>query len=627
MLTDDRYTVLTRLVEDPAQATEAVWPDAIVSLPFAVTPEINQGTAGAQFPGVLGPGAIPPPARLGSEMLHYTWRLEEVTLRDVTDEADKLSGPGTPPAGQLAAQWQLPRDGVGGSAVAELQLLSTGGDLWLNRLIDGGASLPGNPLKHSADLCQAEVPNPAPGWAVGFLAVPQAPGFWLPPDPVSADPRVSRVEARLHSLALRQGVGQLPDGALEFPLDTIRVLPDAYTLQPANVVAWPAPQDLGRRFDGYLLAPSLSWIPGAPPQAAAEFGGFGEQEIRLELTEPIRAGQLVLVVPPVAAPVDVPPGLAFGLHVWSGDGTEWTDARTVALPAGETAVLVTAPNAGPVDAIAVVFPLGLALGIAGVGGVTESAAAAVRLERTLLAAQVTRQAAAAAGPPPPNPPGGTHQPEHRTILDPGRLYRLDVAMTWAGQLARQDKSGQITVADKHDYTKGDKPTKHLFFRTAEKATTAPPSVGAPEYLSYLRRAQTEFRPEMLERYLAGYEPTQSEEFRFCDDPLRAHFLQDHVAALAAVYGYTIAVAVRRVDRPGVELYHQPRRAPARRPDPIRVRSHLPLLRAKARQHGDRGGPAARASRLVRGLRARARHRGRLRGRRPAWRHLPHLPLA
>jgi hypothetical protein len=57
---------------------------------------------------------------------------------------------------------------------------------------------------------------------------------------------------------------------------------------------------------------------------------------------------------------------------------------------------------------------------------------------------------------------------------------------------------------------------------------------------------------MIERYLAGYDPAQSEEFRFCDDPVRAHFHQDHVAALAKAYGFDISVAVRRVDRAGAE---------------------------------------------------------------------------
>jgi hypothetical protein len=55
---------------------------------------------------------------------------------------------------------------------------------------------------------------------------------------------------------------------------------------------------------------------------------------------------------------------------------------------------------------------------------------------------------------------------------------------------------------------------------------------------------------MLQRYLAGYDPGQSEQHRFCDDPLRAHFLQDHVAALAKAYGFDLQVSVQRVDRPG-----------------------------------------------------------------------------
>jgi hypothetical protein len=91
----------------------------------------------------------------------------------------------------------------------------------------------------------------------------------------------------------------------------------------------------------------------------------------------------------------------------------------------------------------------------------------------------------------------------------------------------------------------------LFFKTTPKPLApAPVKYGLAAYLPWLRQKQDAFHPDMLERYLAGYEPGQSEEFRFCDDPVRAHFSQDHVAALAKAYGFDLKVAVRRVDRPG-----------------------------------------------------------------------------
>ncbi len=128
VLTDDSYRVLARLVEDPAQITNEmlVWPDAIVSLPFAIPPEIAPA---AQFPGVLGPGA-PQVKKIGSEMLFYKWKLEGVELLDVTGQADPRTGGVRPPGAQLAATWQVPRRGGAspGSDVSELLLLSTSAD-------------------------------------------------------------------------------------------------------------------------------------------------------------------------------------------------------------------------------------------------------------------------------------------------------------------------------------------------------------------------------------------------------------------------------------------------------------------------------------------------------------------
>jgi hypothetical protein len=96
--------------------------------------------------------------------------------------------------------------------------------------------------------------------------------------------------------------------------------------------------------------------------------------------------------------------------------------------------------------------------------------------------------------------------------------------------------------------------RQLFFKTTPKPEAGQVRVkyGHTDYLPWLLQKQDVFLPEMIERYLAGYDPAQSEEFRFCDDPLRAHFHQDHVAALAHAYGFLMKVAVRRVDKAGAE---------------------------------------------------------------------------
>jgi hypothetical protein len=554
-VTDDRYRVLAELVEDPAQAQE-VWPDSMVSLAFALAPAINAGTAGGQFPAVVGPGATPAPVRLGSEMLHYSWRLERVELHDVTDEPDKINGPGTMPAGRLAARWQVPRSGTGGSDISELVLFSTGPDLWVNRLADGGARLPGgDPLKAAADICNTDIPDPGPAWTLGLSATPAAVGLRLPPEFVSPDPRVSRVAARLTHHALIR----LRTGFDEVPLDKAHALDEPYSLEPARLVAWPGPERVERDFEGHLVAPNLRWLPGEDVGQLSQASGYVAQTIHLDLDEPIVDGTLVLIANPELVSRE-PSDITTRIHVFDGSRTNWQLVDTRPVPTGETACVFRAPSGDPVHGLGVTYPLGERVGMVGVGGVTVSSSDAVAAERAFVIDEIARRAAAAAAGPPTTPP--VDAPHQRAILDPGRMYRLDVDMSWAGEVATQNAAGQIEVdASKtvafggprsDTYANGLSTNKRLFFRTAKKVPDLPPKEGLESLMVWLLTKRDIFRPEMLARYLAGYEPAQSEEFRFCDDPLRAHFLADHVAALAKTYGFVLEVAVRRVDRPGEE---------------------------------------------------------------------------
>lgn len=545
VLTDDTYRVVARLVEDPNQITAEmqVWPDTIVSLPFAITPEIAPA-AGAQFPAVLGPGAKPPAKKVGSEMLYYLWQLEGLSLLDVTDEPDPRAG-GTPPPGpQLAAAWQVPRTGGGSSTdVSELVLFSRSRDLWVNRLADAGEDADDPPLKQVADLCNRKV-SPEMGWAIGFLASEQTAGFRLPPDPVSFNPLVSRVEARMRHFGLSLQ-------ARSQPLDGVYTLPLPFSLEAAQLIAWPQPQELGRLFDGHLVAPNLRGLPGISLGELMESGfAFLEQEITLDLVEPIFNGLLILV----ADRELFRQGERFAaIRVIDDRGHQWVVNDLAEISNGQNAALLYAPSSDPVASIAVSFPLGRPLGVVGLGGITVSARAAADRENKAIADEVARQQQAAAQGPKTTP--GQNSPHERTILEPGRLYRLDITMSWSGELSKQNESGQVVVEKRNPEPPNPPNTKlrQLFFKTTPKPVAPPPvKYGQSEYLPWLRQKQDAFHPDMLERYLAGYEPGQSEEFRFCDDPVRAHFHQDHVAALAKAYGFDLKVAVRRVDRPGEE---------------------------------------------------------------------------
>jgi hypothetical protein len=197
--------------------------------------------------------------------------------------------------------------------------------------------------------------------------------------------------------------------------------------------------------------------------------------------------------------------------------------------------------------------------VVGLRGITARASAAAAAENKAIQAQIDLMAAAAReGPKTKSANNLSHQ---RTILEPGRLYRIDIDMVWSGEMFSQDKTGTLVPAGtKADQTvfapkAGGNPStsRKLFFMTAPKPVAyTPKKPGQWDYASWLYRRQDVFEPKMIERYLAGYDPGQSEAFRFCDDPLRAHFLQDHVAALAKAYGFDLSVAVRCTERPGDE---------------------------------------------------------------------------
>lgn len=552
VLTDDSYRVVARLVEHPDQITADmhVWPDALISIPFAIAPHVTSDAA-VQFDLADGPDQPLPAARIGSEMLRYEWTLDELGLFDVTDAGDQFTE-GTRFGGDagptLPARWQVSRGGS--DDVQELVLLAMSEDLWVNRRADGGTELPNDPLRQSSDFCNRQAVA-EPGWAVGVLASMARPGFYLPPDPISLDRRRSRVEAHMRHFARDQETWQL------HPLDEVVVLPTGYSLRPAEIIRWDDAWEFEhRRFDGHIFAPRLDW------RDREKFGtprgiDYAEQALELYPDEAISDGVLLLLGDPrIFQNAEHFDGVIVESEgqMWSKDDRgEWREVRP-----GLVAVAFRQRSGDrPTARITISYRLGADLGVIGLRGLTASAASYAEHENQQLV-RLKDSLAQAAGEPPPTDPADL-QPHHRAILEPGRLYRLDVGMKWKGWLSQQDEAGHISTLDNappfaDTYRRNGDDTistrRQLFFRTAEKAAVPAPSPGKASFVSWLLLQQDTFEPELVERYLTGYEPGQSEMFRFADDPLRAHFAQSHVPALAKAYGFDLKVAVRRVDRPG-----------------------------------------------------------------------------
>ncbi|MDX8464597.1 hypothetical protein RFM26_02715 [Mesorhizobium sp. VK23B] len=535
-LTDDSYRIVARMVENPAEIKPEmhVWPDTIISIPFATMPTV-EASAGDQFPGVRD--GKPAPVRLGSEMLHYDWTLHGLTLAEV-DEDDPFEA-GTPADGQLAARWQVGRVG---SEVAELILLTTGGDLWVNRITEP-ETFPRDPLFESADECNRPA-RPEPGWAIGVAANPADPGFRLPPDPISFNRLISRVDVRMTHYGR---LAEIEMSEFWLPLDGLGALPSPYEVAPAVIVDWDFEFDLGeRRFAGAIAAPALFQIAGATVEPLQE---FRSQSVVLATTEEVVEGLLILLL-------DDKEGR--GIVVAHDDVLAWDPEPTLEEIDGGFVHRFRQPAETQTMSIRVQYPVNARVAVIGLGAMTKTAVetaqqqkeAKERLRETLKNAADATPLLFAAMP---------FEPHKRAILKPGTLYRLDVDMSWQGTLSKQDKAGNI-VLSKHEpdgrkYRRGGDPEastlRRLFFRTAKLERELVP-VWTSGFGKLLTRRQDVFNPDMIARYLAGYEPAQGERFRFRRDRLRAHFKKGHTSALLDAYGFTLGLALRCTSRPGEE---------------------------------------------------------------------------
>jgi hypothetical protein len=523
-LIDDNYRQLAVLASDPAEAP-VVWADAIPHFVFSTAPKLDLPANTFEQLDPHQPRAV----ALGNDLLEYRWTLTSLELFDVTDGGD-----GVAMAGPYPATWLQGKHGDPGGQPepAELALFTAQADLWAARASGGGEGLPHDPIAALADICQPAA-QAIPGWALGGTADPHGASMVLAPDPLSANPLQSRVQA-----VLSLGCDKLKGSLDCFNADQ---LPIPFTIRPGRRLPLTPALELGRRFGAYLALSMLEF----PPDFHGERFEL-QHQLDIHLADPLAQAGVWLVIDE---------GSLASLSIETVAGPAW-QKRIVGHLADGAVVECSAPG-GDVTDVVLRWPPNVPVGILGVVGVTLAARQAAAIRNAARAKHAAAlQAAALAGPPGPEQPLPLGA---RTVLPAGRKFRIDIGMSWSATLYERSAGLRTELASDG----GQAPVRQFYFRTAGPPAPRAPVGGASPFIQnaqvlhgvqglgkWLTRAQHELEPEMLQRYLLGYEPAQTTLDQFRDGPLRIHFSRDHVAALAHAYGFDLFVAARRLDLPG-----------------------------------------------------------------------------
>ena len=516
-LIDDRYGTLridpSKTAKLAAERSKAatVWPDAIPLLTFATTPKIDPAIPVQPFKDL---GTLAGSKRLGNDLLWYEWTLKSVRLFDVTDAAapDEVLDP-------LSCAWQVSKFGgtSGDGGAVELALLTPDAGIWVNAVADADGEAPKEPIRLLTDLCRFDPPTARPGWAIGDLAQSDADRWRLPSDPVSGDPLQSQVRATVWTWITQA----------DAPLTRWTELPTPDLIyRDAHGMAVDAGTLNGRAFTAALAPPQLDMAPNSEARrelwlwlsasfddelADAEVYLFVEQSMSTQAWETAlpRAGR-------------------------DENNEYWTLELVVDVPATGWIVRARSKRARQFDLL--VLP-GTHFSVLGVYGTSKAA----RDEAARRQAQLAQQIADKQGNV-PNDGSQTTSSTDRCVLEPGKVYRIDVALEWTA-IRKQKVSDPDTPVGPATAV-----SRQYFFRTAslrKRPVSQIPSVAQQHVAKYTQ--QKVFNPQMLERHLQGYTPGQGTLDWFRDDAVGAHFAVGHVAALAGVYGFTLGCTLRRID--------------------------------------------------------------------------------
>jgi hypothetical protein len=506
-----------------------VWPDAIPVLSFSnwVTTDLTPGPFQKHLVG-----QPPPPVDgwMGNADLAYRFALTAVEL--FTFEG----GQEIPVSGDLWSAWSLPSHGVpyghdsvppvGGSR--QLNLLTWERALWARSLIDGGEGAPGDPATSVGIIC-------------------------LPPPPISCTILFGR-----DVFAVSDGWAMPPPGGSELSLPghggftavAHWNLQDTPEITIATAGVWAA--EMGLRFDpggvqrfGQPLGTSLgefdsTWVL---PRMRRDLESDQQSVIRIVPSEPLLSPELHLSIDP--DPEDRAIAAEFGRVVVAGtracDGSfkTWTTdegggggvvAGTIrAIPPDESGACPD-PSDAAAEAWSEIFVMYQPLsrpGVLGLSGCLVSSERQRRADEDARRRQREKDDEVAASP----------HPVGRSLLEPGTTYRIRVRMTWQGRT--KDPSSVTAPVDL--------PARTFEFKTAPEAHYGADDL--PGFMALLMTGHDGFDGRGLARYVRGFRPTDGARWHFTGDPLSVDLAVDYLDQLVGLYGRTLKVRARRVDRP------------------------------------------------------------------------------
>lgn len=488
-----------------------VWPDTIPTLCFSTLPT----TAAAGGNVKIGPNSSG--GETGSDNLKFEYQITALDLKD----QDGIPFVPKTDDGQPTDLLATVQEGKGTDGSREIAINTWRLDQWARALEDGGTTT-GDPASITVQQCGHRV-QPRPGWTLGVDAA-GGPALWsLPPDHWASDPLESMVSATgeviWNGTDLTDEVGWAIDAIPGVHLVAAAV--ERFDMALAPSPSLPIPRD----FDGALWLPSLVFT-------GLTVGNLQEHRSTLRLRPVPELASPSMMAPTICLLMDHSPvGGSVAPSPWSvtTDGTWWKVVSTTGHPYDESLVVVVLEWTGssPVAVIDLTWHQGR-VGLLGLGGVT--VAASNSADATNKALDDRHAVVEAAATPP------------ATLVGPGRLfapntsYSVDVQMGWVKKLPAGDPT-----LNAFDSPGGTIRT----FRTAPEGSL-PDGAGDWE----IGNDESIFCPEYLHRYLHPVVPCTPPDltrFVFPKDAVQVRFWVEHTEQLAALYGYSLHLRIRRVD--------------------------------------------------------------------------------
>lgn len=525
-LSDHRYTRIAeafRSDQQPAlEKIPIVWPDVIPILQFA------SGPANGLEPGpfteklkwnasAVGDGVV------GNERLGFTYRLKSITLTSIVPD----TGVATTENGPLDAAWQAPKGGGNGEPGSrELALLTWESALWTRKLIDGAANDPADPMPGIAGQCRVRH-EAREGWALGASGTCRTPGdTWRLPTEPAIGPFASIFEVSITATWEQIPIEQ----------STIPLLPLSMPIRLSGPMPLLVELDVaGRRFGGVFDLPHVRGFPqDFDPAALAE---LGDESIVATLTfSQLLFDPLFAVLLP-DWPQNFRERVFFNL-IDEGGLSSFPMVNEEAGPGDELARSY-AQTGGPYLGVSMTYPAVYHPRILGLRGVSATA---------VQAADDATKADNAAG----TTAGAKKQTlTPRAMLDPDRIYRIDVTVTGQGHRADVE---MVPTATPHTDTywfrtpsmKGPAPSQGLQYLQSSNELALAHYESFVHAVNVAQRSDS-FDPVYLQRYIDFWVPGDLSRFWFLDDPVGVQMAVNHVPDLALVYDHDTRVRVRRTD--------------------------------------------------------------------------------